>query len=66
MIIKEWRCLASESDWVWMQPWRRWEKRDGSDHISDVKELNACLRRPLEQRSVNSMGVLKLFAEREV
>lgn len=53
MIIKEWSCFPNESDFLGMHAWRRWEKRDGFDHISDLKLSKASLICPLEQRLLN-------------
>lgn len=33
VIIKEWSCFPSDSEFSEMHDWRRCEKRDGSDHI---------------------------------
>lgn len=48
-----------------MHDLRRGEKRGGSDHICDRKASNASLRRPLEQRVVNSVGVLEVCVHRK-
>lgn len=53
VIIKEWSCFPSESDLLGMHDWRRCEKRDGFDHISDLNLSKASLISPLEQRLVN-------------
>ncbi|PON69355.1 hypothetical protein TorRG33x02_077620 [Trema orientale] len=67
VIIKEWSCFPIKSDFLIMQAWRKLEKRDGSNHISDLNISMASLIYPLEQRLVISSleleAVLKVLVE---